>query len=130
MNYWEHSTIDIQEFEITPRSFAGLDSTPFTSDTTLYTADTTLYTADATVIGGTQSEITITYEKDGSFTPETVTATAVLNNSILTVSAVIDADEKSFYYFKVFANGNEIYRGKSFTFDILPDEPLHYSIYD
>lgn len=130
MNYWEYNSVSTQDFEITPREFTASASSPFTADTTLYTADSTLQTADATVVVGANPVLNIQYQKDGVYVLKNANATFVRDGDVLTLSAVLDVDKDAFYYFKVFSNGAEIYRGKSFTFDILPSEPLHYSIYN
>ena len=133
MNYWDYQDIDDQTFSITPREgVSGGGVVPFTADTTLYTADTTLYTADQTEISSGSSYI-IEYTEDGSFDKLQASAVAVQNGSFLDLTATLTLNKDSFYYFRVFiddVNGKEIFRGKSFTYDVLPSQPLHYSMYN
>ena len=129
MNYWEAGTTDIQIFDVTPRAHKASSIAAFTADTTLVTADATIYTADQTVYGS-NSVYTVVYSKDGRYTNQSTTATGDLKGEVLTLSTQLDVDVDSFYYYKVYIDGREIYRGKSFTYDVLPNEPLHYSMYD
>ena len=106
----------------------------FTADTTLYTADTTLYTADQTQIGSGGSVYVVEYDEDGVYdNTQTANASGVVNGSFLDLTATLSLNADTFYYFRVYVDDTtkpEIFRGKAFTYDVLPSKPLHFSMYD
>lgn len=108
---------------------------PLTADTTLFTADTTLLTADQTKTstGSGSTVYNIEYSEDGYYDKQYAEAQGVQDGSFLELTAALDLNKDAFYYFRVFvkdANKPEIFRGKAFTYDVLPSKPLHFSMYD
>ena len=134
MNYWDYEELGNQTFTITPReNVGGSVIAAFTADTTLFTADSILQTADQTEVVTGLNTFVIEYNEDGVYTKQTANATASENGSFLDLTATLSINPNTFYYFRVFIDnteGTEIFRGKSFTYDVLPAKPLHYSMYD
>ena len=136
MNYWDYEETGDQTFSITPREHDAPSGgfLPFTADTTLYSADSTLQTADQTEIGSTSGVYIIEYEEDGVYdNTQLSVASYVANGSFLDLTATLSLNADTFYYFRVFVNDTtkpEIFRGKAFTYDVLPSKPLHFSMYD
>ena len=136
MNYWDYEELSDQTFTITPREHEPPSGgfLPFTADTTLYSADSTLQTADQTEIGSTSGVYIIEYEEDGVYdNTQLSVASYVVNGSFLDLTATLSLNADTFYYFRVFVNDTtkpEIFRGKAFTYDVLPSKPLHFSMYD
>ena len=128
MNFWKPNFVQSQDFIITPR--VGLISSTLgalTADTTLYTADTTQITAD--IVNTANGDIVIQYIKDGFKPLYNVNAIGVLEGSKFIITAILDIEPEMFYYFKVYFNGNEIFKGKAFGINE-PVLPLHYSMYE
>ena len=126
MNYWKAQDTTVQEFTVTPRDY-GLSC-----DSTFVTADEARITADRTnpEYSGTY---TMEFVKDGSNTKQNSSVYGAQKGRDLVISTSESFDQDSFYYFKLFVsgpNGPDIYRGKAFTYEMLPDTPLHYSIYE
>ena len=134
MNYWDYEELGNQTFTITPReNIGGSVIAAFTADTTLFTADSTLQTADQTEVTTGADTFVIEYSEDGSYDKQIAAATSSANGSFLDLTATLSINADTFYYFRVFidnTSGTEIFRGKSFTYDVLPSKPLHYSMYD
>ncbi len=134
MNYWDYTETGNQTFTITPReNVGGVVTIPFTADTTLYTADNTLLTADQTEIVTTANTAIIEYTEDGKYDKQTAIALSAENGSFMDLTATLDLNADTFYYFRVYVNSTnttEIFRGKAFTYDVLPSKPLHFSMYD